>query len=156
MIWFKSKEHIAALVTAGIATLALITSFYKTDAEVYLFPRIAAVIITLLAVTLIIKVIKNTAKTVNFSDSLPKLIKWKTLLPGLAVGFIYLFLLEVVGFYVTSFFAYFAICVIYGRCDMTNRKRGIFKLVVSTIFMIVLFLLFWNLLHVRTPTGWLI
>ncbi|WP_299880348.1 tripartite tricarboxylate transporter TctB family protein [uncultured Cocleimonas sp.] len=153
MIWFKSKEHIAAIVTVGIALLALVTSFYKTDAEVYLFPRIAAIIITILATVLIVKVIKNTT---NIGSNFPKLIKWKTLLPGLAVGAVYLFLLEIVGFYVTSFFAYFSICVIYGRCDMTNRKRGIFKLVVSTIFMIVLFLLFWNLLHVRTPTGWLI
>ena len=153
MIWFRSKEHIAALVTTAIALIALVTSFYKTDAEVYLFPRIAAVIIAILAAVLIFKVIKSTT---NLGADFPKLIKWKTLLPGLAVGAIYLFLLEIVGFYVTSFFAYFSICVIYGRCDMTNRKRGIFKLAVSTIFMIVLFLLFWNLLHVRTPTGWLI
>ncbi len=153
MIWFKSKEHIAAIVTVGIAVIALVTSFYKTDAEVYLFPRIAAIIITILAAVLIFKVIKNST---DIGSNFPKLIKWKTLLPGLAVGVVYLFLLEIVGFYVTSFFAYFSICVIYGRCDMTNRKRGIFKLVVSTIFMIVLFLLFWNLLHVRTPTGWLI
>ena len=153
MIWFKSKEHIAAIVTVGIAVIALATSFYKTDAEVYLFPRIAAIIITILAAVLVFKVIKNST---NIGSYFPKLIKWKTLLPGLAVGVVYLFLLEIVGFYVTSFFAYFSICVIYGRCDMTNRKRGIFKLVVSTIFMIVLFLLFWNLLHVRTPTGWLI
>lgn len=153
MIWFRSKEHIAALVTACIAVFALITSFYKTDGEVYLFPRIAAVIIALLATVLVFKVIKNTT---NITSHFPKLIKWKTLLPGLAIGVIYLFLLEIVGFYVTSFFAYFSICVIYGRCDMTNRKRGIFKIMVSIIFMIVLFLLFWNLLHVRTPTGWLI
>jgi len=153
MIWFKSKEHIAAIVTVGIALIAIVTSFYKTDAEVYLFPRIAAIIISILAAVLIVKVIKNTT---NIGSNFPKLIKWKTLLPGLAVGVVYLFLLEIVGFYVTSFLAYFSICVIYGRCDMTNRKRGIFKLVVSTIFMIVLFLLFWNLLHVRTPTGWLI
>ena len=153
MIWFKSKEHIAALTTAIVALAALVASFYNTDAEVYLFPRIAAVIIAILAVVLVLKVIKSST---DLGAEFPKLIKWKTLLPGLAVGAIYLFLLEIVGFYATSFFAYFSICVIYGRCDMTDRKRGIFKLVVSTIFMIVLFLLFWNLLHVRTPTGWLI
>ena len=153
MIWFKSKEHIAALTTAIVALVALIASFYNTDAEVYLFPRIAAVIIAILAAVLVLKVVKSST---TLGSEFPKLIKWKTLLPGLAVGVIYLFLLEIVGFYVTSFFAYFSICVIYGRCDMTDRKRGIFKLAVSTIFMIVLFLLFWNLLHVRTPTGWLI
>jgi hypothetical protein len=150
MTWFKSKESITAFISAIIALIAITTSFYNTDAEVYLFPRIAAVIIAILAAVLLIKVFINrsTAKTMKSS-----LINWRTLLPGLAVGFVYLLSLEIIGFYVSSFLAYFSICVIYGKCEMTNRKRGIFKLVVSSIFMIVLFLLFWNLLHVRTPTG---
>ena len=153
MTWLRSKESIAAIVSAVVALIALVTSFYNTDPEVYLFPRIAAVIIAILAAALVIKVIKSNSALKVESE---RLFKWKTLFPGLAVGLIYLLLMETIGFYVTSFFAYFSICVLYGKCDMTDRKRGIFKLVVSTIFMIVLFLLFWNLLHVRTPTGLLI
>ncbi|KAG1694723.1 UPF0065 protein in gbd 5'region [Nymphon striatum] len=95
MIWFNSKEHIAALVTAVVATFALIASFYNTDPEVYLFPRIASVIIAILAAVLILKVIKSS---IHQGAEFPQLIKWKTLLPGLAVGAIYLFLLEIVGF----------------------------------------------------------
>ena len=153
MIWFKSKDNITAFVAAIIAVLAIVTSFYNTDPEVYLFPRIAAVIIAILAAVLLVKVFLNrsNAKTMKYA-----LINWRTLLPGLTIGLVYLFALEIIGFYVSSFLAYFSICVIYGKCEMTNRKRGIFKLIVSTIFMIVLFLLFWNLLHVRTPTGLLI
>ena len=153
MIWFKSKDNITAFVAAIIAVLALVTSFYNTDPEVYLFPRIAAVIIAILAAVLLVKVFLNrsNAKTMKYA-----LINWRTLLPGLTIGLVYLFALEIIGFYVSSFLAYFSICVIYGKCEMTNRKRGIFKLIVSTIFMIVLFLLFWSLLHVRTPTGLLI
>ena len=153
MTWLRSKESIAAIVSAVVALIALVTSFYNTDPEVYLFPRIASVIIAILAAALVIKVIKSNSALKAESEHI---FKWKTLFPGLAVGLIYLLLMETIGFYVTSFFAYFSICVLYGKCDMTDRKRGIFKLVVSTIFMIVLFLLFWNLLHVRTPTGLLI
>lgn len=153
MTWLRSKESIAAIVSSVVALIALISSFYNTDPEVYLFPRIAAVIIAILAAALVIKVIKSNSVLKAESESI---FKWKTLFPGLAVGLIYLLLMETIGFYVTSFFAYFSICVLYGKCDMTDRKRGIFKLMVSTIFMIVLFLLFWNLLHVRTPTGLLI
>lgn len=153
MTWLRSKESIAAIVSSVVALIALISSFYNTDPEVYLFPRIAAVIIAILAAALVIKVIKSNSVLKAEPESI---FKWKTLFPGLAVGLIYLLLMETIGFYVTSFFAYFSICVLYGKCDMTDRKRGIFKLMVSTIFMIVLFLLFWNLLHVRTPTGLLI
>ncbi len=153
MTWLRSKESIAAIISSVVALIALVASFYNTDAEVYLFPRIAAVIIAILAAALVIKVIKSNTSIKANSE---QIFKWKTLFPGLAVGLIYLLLMETIGFYVTSFFAYFSICVLYGKCDMTDRKRGIFKLVVSTIFMIVLFLLFWNLLHVRTPTGLLI
>ena len=153
MIWFKSKDNITAFVATLIAIIALAAAFYKTDPDVYLFPRISAVIIALLAGILLLKTIMgSTIKTLNEA----KLINWKILLPGLVIGLIYLISLEVIGFYVSSFVAYFAICVVYGKCDMLNVKRGLFKIGVSTVFMVILFLLFWNLLHVRTPTGFLI
>lgn len=153
MTWFKTKDNITAFIAAFVAIIAVVTSFYNTDTEVYLFPRIAAVIITILAAILLLKAFKSHSTATEMRNSL---INWRTLLPGLAVGFVYLFSLEIIGFYVSSFIAYFALCVIYGKCKMTDLKRGIFKLGISTIFMIVLFLLFWNLLHVRTPTGLLI
>lgn len=153
MTWFKSKDNITAFVATLIAIIALAAAFYKTDPAVYLFPRISAVIIALLALVLLLKTIMGrTIKTLSEA----KLINWKTLLPGLVIGLVYLLSLEVIGFYVSSFVAYFAICVAYGKCDMLNVKRGLFKIGVSTVFMVVLFLLFWNLLHVRTPTGFLI
>ena len=153
MSFFKVKDNITAFISLLIGILALTTSFVGTDAEVYLFPRIAAVIIFVLAVGLMIQALMNrsTAKEMT-----APLINWKTLLPALIIGVIYLICLEVVGFYVSSFVAFFAIVALYGKRHFLDPKRGIFKLVVATLFMIVLFLLFWNLLHVRTPTGFLI
>lgn len=153
MSFFKVKENITAFIAVLIAIFTLITSFVGTDAEVYLFPRIAAVVITVLAAILLFKVYKtrDTAEVMK-----TQLIDWKSLWPSLVVGLIYLICLEVVGFYVSSFLAFFAIVAIYGKRHMLDPKRGLFKLGVATLFMIVLFLLFWNLLHVRTPTGFLI
>ncbi|MEH6458023.1 MAG: tripartite tricarboxylate transporter TctB family protein [Cocleimonas sp.] len=153
MTFFKVKENITAVIAALIAIIALLTSFIGTDGEVYLFPRIAAVIIAILAASLLIKVFMNRDTEVVMTSSL---IEWKTLLPSLVIGLIYLICLEIVGFYVSSFVAFFAIVAVYGKRHMLDPKRGLFKLGVATIFMIVLFLLFWNLLHVRTPTGFLI
>ena len=153
MTFFKVKENLTAVVAAIIAIIALSTSFIGTDAEIYLFPRIAAVIITILAASLLIKVFKNRDTEVVMTSPL---VNWRTLWPSLVVGFIYLICLEVVGFYVSSFVAFFVIVALYGKRHMLDPKRGLFKLGVATIFMIVLFLLFWNLLNVRTPTGFLI
>ncbi len=88
MTWFKTKDNITAFIAALIAIIAVITSFYNTDAEVYLFPRIAAVIITILATILLIKAFLNRLSITPMKESL---INWRTLLPGLAVGFVYLF-----------------------------------------------------------------
>ena len=153
MTFFKVKENITAFIAFLIAIFTMFTSFVGTDAEVYLFPRIAAVIIAILAAVLMLQAFLNRENANIMTSSL---INWKSLWPSLVVGFIYLIALEVVGFYVSSFVAFFAIVVIYGRRHMLDPKRGLFKLGVATIFMIVLFLLFWNLLHVRTPTGFLI
>jgi hypothetical protein len=81
------------------------------------------------------------------------LVDWKTLMPGLAVGIIYVLLLERVGFYTCSFFAFFAICLIYGKRSLLHPRAFILKLVVTTVTMIILYILFWKLLNVRTPTG---
>jgi len=153
MTFFKVKENITAVIAVLIAIFTLFTSFVGTDAEVYLFPRIAAVIIAILAAFLLMKVLSNRDTEEIMTSSL---IKWKTLWPSLVIGLTYLICLEVVGFYVSSFVAFFAIVALYGKRHMLDPKRGLFKLGVATIFMIVLFLLFWNLLHVRTPTGFLI
>jgi len=153
MSFFKVKEHITAVVSLIIGIIGLYTSFVGTDAEVYLFPRIAAVIIIILSVGLLIQAIMNRSTAQELTTPL---INWKTLLPAFVIGIIYLFCLEIVGFYVSSFVAFFAIVAIYGKRHFLDPKRGLFKLMVATLFMIVLFLLFWNLLHVRTPTGFLI
>lgn len=150
MIWLRSKDGIAAVFAIVIALLLLTASFYNTDAEVYLFPRITAILISLLALILFYDVIthKNQHKLMKKS-----LVDWKTLLPGLVVGVIYVLLLEQLGFYVCSFLAFFSICLIYGKRAMSDLSAFSYKLVVTIVFMAVLYVLFWKLLQVRTPTG---
>jgi len=152
MAWFRVKENVTAFISLLIAIFGLYASFVDTDAEVYLFPRIAAVIIAILAAMLMLKAIMNR-ETLYEGEPL---INWGVLWPFLLIAFVYMIALETVGFYVSSFVTYIAIVLIYGSRQMLDPKRGIFKIVVAIIFMVVLFLLFWKLLHVRTPTGWLI
>jgi len=147
---FQSKDRLAAFYALLIALLLLVASFYGTDAEVYLFPRITAAFITVLALILAYDAFKQGGSSEQRETVL---VDWKTLLPGLVVGIIYVVLLERVGFYTCSFFAFFAICMIYGKRSLFDPRAFILKLVVTLVTMIVLYVLFWKLLNVRTPTG---
>lgn len=146
----RSRQGISALTAAFFALGLLFVSFYKTDVEVYLFPRITAILIAILASVLMFNVLRDTSE-----DDLHKqiLVDWKILLPGLVVGVVYVLSLERLGFYFCSFIAYFVICAIYGKRGITDLKASLFKLMVTLLFMAVLYGLFWKLLHVRTPTG---
>ena len=147
---FGSHDRLAAFSASVVSVIFLTASFYGTDAEVYLFPRIVAVFITMLALILIYDAFKPLVSSGTRETAL---VNWKVLLPGLLVGVIYILLLERLGFYSCSFLAFFAICMIYGKRSLFDPRAFILKLSVTAATMIVLYVLFWKLLNVRTPTG---
>ncbi len=150
MSWINSKERLSALWAALVAVLLLISSFYGTDAEVYLFPRIAAACIGILAVMLVYANLKVTPDNAQMNE---RLFDWSTLLPGLIIGIIYIICIEYVGFYASSFITFCAITMLYGKRSTFDSRALVYKLSVAAVFMLVLYILFWKLLHVRTPTG---
>lgn len=147
---YISRDRLAAFFSLIVALILLAASFYGTDPEVYLFPRITAAFVAILALILSYDAFKLDA---SVGKRKTPLVDWKTLLPGLTVGIVYVLLLERVGFYTCSFFAFFAICMIYGKRSLLDPRAFILKFVVTVITMIVLYGLFWKLLNVRTPTG---
>ncbi len=153
MNWFKSRENLSAFWAGLIAVIVLACSFYRTDAEVYLFPRIVAICIAILAGLLVYSVVKDNASNNKPTD---QLINWSSLLPGLSLGVVYILFIETVGFYISSFLAFVAITMLYGKRGAFDSKALVYKIIVATIFMAVLYVLFWKLLHVRTPTGLLL
>ncbi len=156
MNWFRVKNNLAAFYAALIAAILLLASFYGTDAEVYLFPRIAAVCIAILALVLLFSVFTSSSSNEPSAAAPAKLVNWSSLLPGLAVGVAYILSLEKLGFYASSFLAFLVITMLYGKRGAIDPKAVLYKLLVSAVFMSVLYLLFWKLLHVRTPTGLLL
>ncbi|NNE63176.1 MAG: tripartite tricarboxylate transporter TctB family protein [Gammaproteobacteria bacterium] len=146
----KNSEQISAFYALLVAGLFAFLSFYDTDAENYLFPRILAVVLAALSVILFIT---NTAggDDSHDRDSAPSY--FSAVWPGLLIGFIFLMVMEYLGFYTSSFFAFLAILIIYDNQPTANMKLFVTKAAISAVFMLVLYLLFWNGLHVRTPTG---
>lgn len=147
MINLKNIEQAAAVYALIAASVFAFLSFYGTDGETYLFPRIIAVVLALMSVSLLIA--NWSSKSDNRSDSGYFAEIW----PGMVVGLVFLLVMEDLGFYVSSFFAFLAILLLYGVRPITDIKALIMKSSAALAFMAILYFLFWNGLNVRTPTG---
>ena len=150
MINLKNTEQTSPLYALVVSAVFTFLSFYNTDAENYLFPRIIAIALALLSVVLFISnsafsgnTPKNSAAGGYFSDV------WA----GLVIGVVFLMVMEDLGFYVSSFLAFLAILVVYDHRPVIDLRVLVTKSAISAAFMFILYLLFWNGLHVRTPTG---
>lgn len=149
----KNSEIITAFYSLIVAGLFSFLSFYDTDADIYLFPRIIAIALLVFSVILLISSFQLSRLYSKNSNSNPKSGLFLEILPGLLIGIIYMTLMDVVGFYTSAFFVFLAFLLLYGKREMTDPKAFIKKVTVSIGFVFVLYLLFWQGLHVRTPTG---
>ena len=147
MINLKNTEQASAVYALIVASVFAFLSFFGTDAETYLFPRIIAVVLALLAITLFIADWSSTEDNRGSTGYFAEV--W----PGLAVGLVFLLVMEDLGFYVSSFIAFLAILLLYGVRPITDIKALITKSSVALAFMVILYFLFWIGLNVRTPTG---
>ncbi|MCP4765435.1 MAG: tripartite tricarboxylate transporter TctB family protein [Gammaproteobacteria bacterium] len=147
MINLKNTEHASAFGALIVAGVFAFLSYYNTDAETYLFPRIIAVVLALMAIALFIT--NSTSRDDNRESSGYFAAVW----PGMLVGLAFLLVMEDLGFYVSSFLAFLAILVFYGERPVTDIKALIPKSLTALGFMVILYLLFWQGLNVRTPTG---
>jgi len=151
MINLKNNEQASALYALIVSAVFTFLSFYNTDAENYLFPRIIAITLACLSVALFI----SNSATARHDTSTPlnRSGYFADVWPGLVIGLIYLMVMEDLGFYISSFLAFLAILLFYGNRPIADIRALVTKSAISAAFMFILYLLFWNGLHVRTPTG---
>jgi hypothetical protein len=151
----RSPELAAAFYSLAVAGLFGFLSFHGTDAETYLFPRIIAIVLLGFSIILLVSNLQASQTSVEQNADQNSGGHFIKVLPGLVIGFIYLTMMETVGFYASSFFVFLAFLLLYGKREMTDPKAFVKKVTVSIGFVFVLYLLFWQGLNVRTPTGWL-
>ena len=148
-----NKDLWASIIGLSVASAFTLASFYNTDPEVYLFPRIIALVLLLLAAIQMFSALKSLS-TAEPNKQIT--IAWKGLIPGLVITVIYVLVLETIGFYVSAFLAFFLIVSVYGKRTAMDKKALILKFSIGSILVCILYFLFWSLLNVRTPTGWLL
>ena len=144
-------EH--RLASGGILLVALWVTYISFTGEpsgAFLFPRIIAVVMLVLAAWNFVRAIFGISK---IGDG----VSWelaKTIAPGIAIVLIYIFLLaKFLGFYVSSLFAFVAIFAVYDPAPHSNIKSWIKRIAVALVFMVIMYGLFNLLLKVQTPRG---
>lgn len=148
-----NKDFWASLIGLFVAGIFTLASFYNTDPEVYLFPRIIAMALVLLALIQCFLAYRRFSST---DESRQVSIAWKGLMPGMLVTITYVLVLETFGFYISAFLAFLLIVSVYGKRAAVDKKAFILKFGIGVVLVCVLYFLFWSLLNVRTPTGWLL
>ena len=133
----------ALLVALGLYALSALPE----NSEAYLFPRLIGIGMAIFAVALIVASFFSAAE-----DQPIQSVPWLVIAPGLAVFVAYLYAVEVLGFYVSAFVAFFAIITIYAPERRSLRGWGN-RSCVAILFIGAIYAIFGLLLKVQTPTG---
>jgi len=117
--------------------------------QAYLFPRILALTMIVLAVAMTLA----EWTPVPTADSDPEHIPWATLWPALVIFVLYMVAAPRLGFYFSSALAFVAIGVVYSPAESSLRAASRCVPIALT-FLAVLYAVFVMLLQVQMPRGW--
>lgn len=139
-----------ATVVLGLASIVTYLSFTQEPAAAFLFPRIIAVVMFVLALWNFARAAMGLAKVGDGISAKA----FGNIAPGLIVAVVLVFFaLTWLGFYTASFIGFLAIYTIYDPVPLTDGKAFLKRIVVSTCFIAVIYGLFSRVLQVQTPSG---
>ena len=149
-----SSNSLSLLVSSCIFILSLCVgyiSFTSEPSNVFVFPRVISVIFIILSVI-------NLSHNFWFGSDSDDLgidrVSLRAMSFGLIVSFIYIFFLtSILGFYTSSFLTFLVLYSFYDSFPTFMFSRFPKRLLITTIFMIVIYALFALVLRVQTPMG---
>lgn len=147
----QRAQHLfpAVCILLLAATVAFL-SFTREPADAFLFPRLIAVVMLGLACWNFLRAATGVSK-VGAGLTLQTA---KAILPGILVLVVYVFFAaKYLGFYLSSFIAFFILFSLYDPASHTNVRTWVKRIIISVLFMLVIYALFTLLLKVQTPRG---
>jgi hypothetical protein len=147
----QRKHRLTAVGTlAGMAGLA--TASFMPNIPGYEFPQITAMVAVVIAAALVLlALVPKVPATTADEEPIP----WGGIWPLVLILVGFLLFMEWLGFFATSFIAFFLIAMIYSpqRISLRGAMRGA---AIAALFLGVLYLVFVTLLRVQVPPGILI
>ncbi len=144
----------SASLWVALCTLLLALALYVSGAlpenqEAYTFPNLVAIVMCLLAVTLLISEWKNRHQK---SSTPPAPLSWSRLITALLIIVVYLYVVDILGFYITSWLAFLCLASLFAP-EVQSLSTLVKPLLISFAFIGVLYSVFALLLQVQTPRG---
>lgn len=149
----RTQHLIASSIILIVALIVGWLSFTQEPAEAFLFPRLIAVFFMLLAFWNFMRAAMSLSKVGEGLSGRTAL----AIAPGLVIAMVYVFwAAKTVGFYASSTATFFTLYTIYDPASLTDGRGWLKRIIVTTIFMAIIYGLFALLLKVQTPRGmWL-
>ena len=149
--WPRRIQHLfpAAMVLMLAAAVTWL-SYTREPSDAFLFPRLISSVMIVLAIWNFVRAALGLAKV---GDG----IEGKTILrilPGVVVMIVLIyFAAKSLGFYVASFLAFLCAYSLYDPASHAAPRSWIKRLIITAVFMAVIYALFTVLLKVQTPRG---
>ena len=149
----RTQHLIASSIILLVALFVGWISFTQQPADAFLFPRLISVFFMALAFWNFMRAVLSLSKV---GEGLSAGIAL-AIAPGLIVALIYIFwAAKTVGFYGSSIVAFFTLYTLYDPAPLGDGRAWLKRIIVTVIFMAIIYGLFAMLLKVQTPRGmWL-
>lgn len=146
----RTQHRIASAVILAVALLVGWLSFTQEPAEAFLFPRLISVFFMLFAAWNFLRAALGLSKVGEGLSGGTAL----AIAPGVIVMLVYVFwAAKTLGFYASSTAAFFILYTLYDPAPLSDGRAWAKRIIVTAIFMAVIYGLFALLLKVQTPRG---
>lgn len=144
----RTQHIISSGLVAFVALWVCGISYTQQPAEAFLFPRLISSVFVALALWTFGKAIMGWSKVGNGVSARA----FMQMLPGLLVAILYVFwAAKGLGFYTATSICFFILLSLYDPAPHTEPRSWIKRLIISGVFMVVIYGLFAKLLKVYTP-----
>ncbi|MBT6526666.1 tripartite tricarboxylate transporter TctB family protein [Rhodobacteraceae bacterium nBUS_24] len=144
----RVQHSVSSGVVALIGLWVCWVSFTQQPSEAFLFPRMISTVFVLLALWTFAKAVLGWSKvgTGIYAKH------FTNMLPGLLIALIYVFwAAKGLGFYTSTSMAFFILLSLYDPASHTEIRTWVKRLIITAVFMVVMYGLFAKLLKVYTP-----
>ena len=144
----RTQHIISSGLVAFVGLWVCGISYTQQPAEAFLFPRLISSAFVALALWTFGKAIMGWSKVGNGVSARA----FMQMLPGLLVAILYVFwAAKGLGFYTATSICFFILLSLYDPAPHTEPRSWIKRLIISGVFMVVIYGLFAKLLKVYTP-----
>ena len=144
----RTQHIISSGLVAFVGLWVCGISNTQQPAEAFLFPRLISSVFVALALWTFGKAIMGWSKVGNGVSERA----FMQMLPGLLVAILYVFwAAKGLGFYTATSICFFILLSLYDPAPHTEPRSWIKRLIISGVFMVVIYGLFAKLLKVYTP-----